>query len=223
MNLAVFDIDGTLVRPNPVEDACFLDAFGAAFGFHDVSPDWESYAESTDTGIINEVCMERRSRPASIDELGRFRRHYAASFLRRHEPGRGGQIDGAARLVERLRLDATWTMAIATGNFQAIAVHKLRHAGVRCLDAPMATADDSISRSALIRRAMAKARTEQGAKRFEHVVYVGDRPWDLRAAREARIPFLAVGFASGADPERMVLDWVDTTAALERLSGAVCW
>jgi phosphoglycolate phosphatase-like HAD superfamily hydrolase len=54
---------------------------------------------------------------------------------------------------------------------------------------PYASADDAGSKAGVVACAIKRARPSGGADR---VVYVGDRPWDLNAARELKVEFLGV-------------------------------
>ncbi len=76
MKLAVFDVDGTLIRKNTVEDECYLAALAAVFDFQNVSPDWGSYAHVTDSGLALELCTRRLGRAPTPEESAAFRDTY---------------------------------------------------------------------------------------------------------------------------------------------------
>jgi phosphoglycolate phosphatase-like HAD superfamily hydrolase len=225
MNLAVFDIDGTLVAENRVEDACFLEALQTVFGLQGVDPDWTKYQNVTDSGLVIELCLRRSGERPSLEALRRFRDVYSRLLIERLEPGDGAEIGGARDFVAKLKSDPDWRVAIATGNFLRLALHKLRRAAIPALDVPMATADDASSRVDLIRGAVASAQDRYGVRRFDHVVSIGDAPWDLRAARELQMPFVAIGERCGAPSSGSVRlsDYSDAEGALLYLSKAVCW
>jgi beta-phosphoglucomutase-like phosphatase (HAD superfamily) len=225
MKLAVFDIDGTLVAENRVEDACFLEALQAVFGFHGVDADWTRYRDVTDSGLVIELCLRRTGIRPSLDALRHFRDVYSGLLIERLKPGDGAEIAGARAFVEKLKADPDWRVAIATGNFLRLALHKLRRAAIPALDVPMATADDAASRVDLIRGAIAGAQDRYGVRRFDHVVSIGDAPWDLRAARDLEMPFVAIGERCGAPSSGSVRlsDYRDAEGALLHLAQAVCW
>jgi beta-phosphoglucomutase-like phosphatase (HAD superfamily) len=225
MNLAVFDIDGTLVTENRVEDGCFIDALREVFGFEDVDPDWTRYQDVTDSGLVAELCVRRLGKAPDLETRRRFRDHYSRLLVERLEPGDGIEIPGARDFVAKLRAHPEWRVAVATGNFLRLALHKLRRAAIPALDVPIATADDSTRRVDLIRLAIARAQDEYGVRRFGHVVSIGDAPWDLRAARELEMPFVAIGERCGARSSGSVRmsDFKDAEEALLYLSKAVCW
>lgn len=224
MNLAVFDIDGTLIVENSVEDRCYLDALVTVFGFEGVNSDWSSYSDVTDSGLLTELCVDRLGRGPTEIESDRFRDTYCSQMIDRLLPGDGHSIPGADAILSLLRENADWAVSIATGNYRRLATHKLVHAGISCLDLPMATADDHKNRGALIEHAVTLARAGYGVSEFEHVVSIGDAPWDLRTAREIRMPFVAVGQKCGRVAEgRYIVDYDDVHGVMSSLSNAVCW
>ena len=225
MNLAVFDIDGTLTRLYRGEDACFAAALESALGLADVDRDWTRYRNVTDTGIVHDLVQERWGRPATDHEIGAFRSVYCAAFDAAVTPSDGTEVAGACAFVGELRGSPDWMVAIATGNFRRLAVQKLERGGLPCLDVPMATADDAPARADLIRLAVHRSSQHYGVATFDHVVSVGDAPWDLKTARELGMPFVAVGTRCGdpASGARMVLDYSDRAAVLASLTTAVCW
>lgn len=188
--LAVFDIDGTLLQRTPENplglQRVFMDALGV-----NVRRDWGDYRSSTDSGITHEVCelmMGRRATPAEILRVKRS----LMSLLRdlRRKAGRLYEPTPGARGVIPAMRRAGFGVAIATGNWRVSARFKLASAGIGRAGARMATADDHEVRAGIIRRAVMLS---GGRRRFAGAVYVGDRPWDLRASRALGIGFVGVG------------------------------
>jgi phosphoglycolate phosphatase-like HAD superfamily hydrolase len=214
MNLAVFDIDGTLTLPYPSEDGSFLEALASVFGFNDVDPNWTRYAHVTDSGLVQEVCLLNWGREPGKDEVHRFREAYCGAFLRRSGPDEGAEVPGASAFVDLLLERQDWRVALATGNFHALALHKLERGRIRYDNVPVATADDDPSRAALVKLAVARAQAEYGIDTFEHVVSIGDAPWDLRTARELQMPFVVVGERCGGPVRAKIRAMLD-----ERLGG----
>ena len=108
MNLAVFDIDGTLTRPYPGEDAAFLEGLELAFGFRDVDPNWNTYPHVTDSGIVSHLCQSRWGRLPTTAEMNRFREHYSGAFRARAGPNDGEEIWGAAAFIDSLQQRSDW-------------------------------------------------------------------------------------------------------------------
>jgi phosphoglycolate phosphatase-like HAD superfamily hydrolase len=157
--------------------------------------------------------------------MSRFRELYSRAFLACAAPGDGKEISGAAEFVASLRESSAWRVAVATGNSQLMATLKLTRGEIPCLDLPLATADDAVSRAELVSLAVSRARHRYGVAEFAHIVSIGDAPWDLRTARELELPFVAVGERCGNESTgaRMIRDYRDAPFALRALTGAVRW
>jgi phosphoglycolate phosphatase-like HAD superfamily hydrolase len=224
VNLAVFDIDGTLIRANRVEDGCFVEALEHCFGFSGVSADWTIYQNVTDHGIVSEVCSQRWGRDATQSELDSFEQHYSALLVDRLQGEDGGAIEGAVDFLAELARDPAWRIAVATGNCHRLAVHKLSRVGIEVAPFPMATSNDSHSRADLVRLAVARACDRFGVPSFAHVVSVGDAPWDLKTARELKMPFVVVGSRCGSPAHGgAIRDYLDRPGVMAALTGAVSW
>jgi phosphoglycolate phosphatase-like HAD superfamily hydrolase len=110
-------------------------------------------------------------------------------------------VPGADRALPLVAARPDWQVAIATGNWRRAASLKLECAGI---PAPRVAAcsEDGGSRSAVLAAAVMSATAAAGGVAFERVVYVGDQPWDLRAAREFGAAFLGIG----TDARRQLLE-----------------
>ena len=194
MKLAVFDIDGTLTLGDGLGTKCFFGTFDAIFGSHGIADRrLDRYAESTDCGIAREAVGRALGREPHERELEQFKSAYLellASEIALRD-GAYRPVAGAERILLRIASHRGWHVEIATGNWRRAAALKLGCAGIAC---PPVTAcsEDGASRAGILRAAVAAATTVAG-QRFEHVVYVGDQPWDLRAAREIGVAFLGIG------------------------------
>ena len=73
MNLAIFDIDGTLTETNAVDEICFVQAFADAHAITEINTNWTEYEYVTDSGIMFQIFDERFGRPPDEDELMRIR------------------------------------------------------------------------------------------------------------------------------------------------------
>ena len=201
MNLAVFDIDGTLLRSVELDDTCFVRALAEVLGIEGIASDWTGYQHPTDSGLLGEIVQRHSGRLATDEEIDMVRER-CCQLLRRtvlRSPSAIREVAGAAKLIERLRHDLDWRMAIASGSWQATAEIKLGAAGIDLADVPGAFADDSPDRSRILDLAIQRAQAHYGLGGFRKVVYVGDGVWDLAAARQQAISFLGVGGGSGAE------------------------
>lgn len=225
-NLVVFDIDGTLISKTEVEDGCFVDAVRRELGDVTVDPDWSTFRHVTDTGLVHELFLRHVGRPPSSAEVDRIAARYAERLFAALDarPEEGREIPGASALLDRLQADGEWGLSIATGNWESVARHKWRRAGLPGGDLPMATAEDSRRRTDILRAAVARAERRERVSHFERVVSVGDAEWDLRAARSVGAAFVGVGDGWGSegrtDAPGTLRDFRDLDQVLETFAQA---
>ena len=203
MNLAIFDIDGTLTRTLSVDAECYIRAFADEFGLSGFSADWGSYRNYTDSGIADEIFAGSFGRSLEAGEHQRLiaRFLFLLSTRKSDNPALFGEVPGAGETLSRLRREPDWKIAIATGCWLESARFKLESAGVDFQGMPLATADDSMIRSRIFRIALKRARQYYRIRHFERVVYVGDGVWDLAMTRELQHPF--IGIAEGEKATRL--------------------
>lgn len=225
MKLAVFDIDGTLTLGDGLGTRCFFAAFDEVFGGGRVEPRLDGYTHSTDCRIAREAAATALGRPAADFEIERFKSIYLARLQDAvdRRPAAYRPVPGAGDFLAALRATPDWKVAVATGNWRRAAAIKLDCAGIR---PPPATAcsEDGATRSEVLAAAV---RNAGGAAGFDAVVYVGDQPWDLHAAREFGAGFVGVasddrGRRLEAQGARLLDSYVDAAtflAALEEAAG----
>jgi phosphoglycolate phosphatase-like HAD superfamily hydrolase len=192
VKLAVFDIDGTLTLGDGLGTRCFFGSFEEVFG-RTCDRRLESYRESTDSGIAREAVRSALGREPEPSELEAFKRRY----LERLELEIGCRdhayrpLPGAREVLGIVAASEGWRVAIATGNWKRAAGLKLACARI---EAPRAGgfSEDGPSRRDVLAAAVAAGEREAG-REFELVVYVGDQPWDLRAAADLGVAFVGVG------------------------------
>jgi phosphoglycolate phosphatase-like HAD superfamily hydrolase len=193
VKLAVFDIDGTLTLGDGLGTHCFFGAFDEMFGAA-CDRRLESYTESTDCGIAHEAVVRALGREPAAGELERFKAEYLARLEREISARESAYrpLPGAERILGVVAAENGWHAAIATGNWRRAAALKLACAGIA---APMVAAcsEDGRTRPGVLAAAVDAAARRAGVSGFDRVVYVGDQPWDLRAAAEAGVAFLGVG------------------------------
>lgn len=191
--LVLFDIDGTLLRRSgPAHRQALERAAGRVAGVA-VSADGIPVAGMLDRDILLEMLARAgvgRSRArAMLDEIGRAAQNIYARIcpdLRRRV------CPGVRPLLRRLERRGV-PCGLVTGNLERIAWTKMRRAGLREFFPVGAFSGDGPTRAALIRLAAARARRSGLLRRGAQIVYVGDHPNDVRAAREAGARIIAVG------------------------------
>lgn len=219
--LVLFDIDGTLIRSGGVGRRAmrlaFLETVGRADGLAAI------YGE-TDRAILTRGFAHATGRAATDGEMealvGRFVRLAAAQLAARTWTD---VLPGARRLLEAVA--RKHVVGIATGNLEAIARMKLRHAGLDHFFGFGGYGWDGLAREEMLQRAVERGR-QWGRERLgrafddDEVVFIGDTAADARAARALRIGSIGV-LAGAADPAGLVAMAPDVIAAT--LNDATVW
>jgi phosphoglycolate phosphatase-like HAD superfamily hydrolase len=195
MNLAIFDVDGTLTETNHVDDICFLQALADAHSITDVSTNWDGYPHTTDSAIFSDLFRERVHRPPEEADLQKFKDRFVSLLkdYRVKDPSLFAEIAGASSMLRQLNQEPEWRVAIASGGWRVSAAFKLKVVEIDLSAFPGAFADDGLSREAIIKTAVLNARKNYGQYHFERIVSVGDGLWDVRAARNLQFLFLGIG------------------------------
>jgi phosphoglycolate phosphatase-like HAD superfamily hydrolase len=188
MKLVVFDLDGTLIDINPIDDAAFVTAFREELGIDCTTTDWSQFEFVTDAGIAGAL-LETLEEPFRLEALSRVRKRFVDLLKRGSASCAFSPIDGAAAFIERLP-QTDWRAVIATGCWRSSVEVKLRSAGLEGL-LPFVCSDEDRSREGIVRRAIALA-TEQHGVAFDRVVMIGDAPWDVRTAARLGLPFVGI-------------------------------
>ncbi len=223
-SLAIFDIDGTLIKMakmgQQADDAAFARALKVELAV-DISTDWSVYKHATDSGIIREVLEKRLSRPARKHEMEDIKRRFSDLMRESCKQGRLNcePVSGGDSIFEDLLEGGRWGVAIATGNWAFSARLKLESAGIPYIGVPIASADDAEARTEIVRTAIERAKAHYDADEFASIVYVGDRPWDVEAAREAGIGFVGIADNKGAKALRQAGHFGDIHPDITTLRG----
>src|SRR5262249_25109269 len=119
MNLAIFDIDGTLTESVAVDEVCFVQAFRDVLGVEGINTNWLDYPFQTDSGLAREIGRKHLGRDPSAGEIGLLQRRFLE--LLRAAGERDGQalreVPGAAAFLTHLRAKRPWRIAVATGGW----------------------------------------------------------------------------------------------------------
>jgi phosphoglycolate phosphatase-like HAD superfamily hydrolase len=224
MNLAVFDLDGTLTRTNEVDDQCFVQAFADALGIYELNTNWSEYEHVTDLGCLQQAFRAKFNRPITTSETSKFIDCFVDLLRKRHiqDSALFQEIAGAASMLARLKQDSGWAVAIATGCWQRSAQFKIEVAGIPAEGLPAAFADDGPSRESVVRAAIERAGTG-----FERIVSIGDGDWDVRTARQLSLPFIGIGGPRRAERLRLagarhtIENFLDQSGFIRSLEEAV--
>ncbi len=192
MHAKVFDIDGTLLQSNEVDDALYREAVRAVLGSVQFRESISDYDHVTDSGIIQQLLDDNQiaSEPTYIPMIRR--RFVSALSDHVEKEGPFQEIPGAMKYFHAYRESTDHCVAIATGGWRESAMLKLDSAGFDVTDVPLATSDDSACRSEIMQIAVNALGSE-----FESITYYGDALWDKKACDELGWNFVAVGPALG--------------------------
>lgn len=221
--LVIFDIDGTLTTTNGFDARCSSRAFREVFGVSLPTTDWSRYRTSTDSGIITEAIRMTHGREVTPAELESFERVFLRELTEGYaqEPESIFPVPGAVDLMTTLRA-ADHAVGLATGGMKSTALFKLASAGFKVEGWPAAFANDSIERAEIIGRVLKIASASP-----EDAVYVGDAPWDARAAAMLGMRFIGVTCDSSerklreAGVSAWIPDYTDAEAFLSALDRAL--
>ena len=194
MQLAIFDIDGTLANTNPVDAQCYVRAVKDERGVDLRDARWSDFTFVTDSGISVQVFERYLGRAPAAAELVQLRHRFRDLLAQaaRDQRESFSEVAGASQALDRLRSDPHWTVAIATGSWRACALVKLAAAGLDIDGIPAAFADDGLAREDILTTAQARAREAYRQANFSRVVSIGDAPWDVQTARRLGLPFIGV-------------------------------
>lgn len=194
MNLAIFDVDGTLTKTVGIDDLCFTQAFAISKGITGIDTDWTKYRYPTDSGITLQIFHEKLDREPNTKELQKLK-HCFINLLKKHslsDPQDFTEITGASLLLKRFRKEPGWAIAIAAGGWPEPATLKLQAAGIEINNLPTVFADEGISREEILEKAIKKALICYRQKDFKRIVSIGDGLWDVHTAIRLGIPFLGI-------------------------------
>lgn len=197
MNLAIFDIDGTLIDSNAVDNACFLASLEAS-----AETVWSDYPHHTDRGLTHEFLRRSWSREPAESDIAQRRTIFIDALRARVTALE--EIRGARAFIEFLR-ERGWEIALATGAWSESALLKLKAAGLPS-SLPLACCDVWTSREEIVLGAIA-------GRTCDRIVVFGDGWWDVRTARNLKLPFIGVGDAAEGAAES-IADFSDPEAVL---------
>ncbi|MDH3592295.1 MAG: haloacid dehalogenase-like hydrolase [Planctomycetota bacterium] len=189
MNLALFDIDGTLTDHDVIFDGLYVGIVADRLGNATIDTDWSSYPHCTDSGITDALFRTHRGHPPTSEELVSIRDEYIAAL--RETPGVAPVIHGSGSALTAVRA-AGWAIGIATGNWDSVGRTKLWRARLETDHLPLAGADHAHDRASILEEGVRRCEAHYETT-FTRVVYLGDAMWDLRTTRALAMPFVAVG------------------------------
>lgn len=194
MRLLLLDIDGTLTNTYDVDTACFVQAIRDVFAISDVSTDWSTYPEATDSAITDHLVRNRLGRAPRDEELVHMKKRFYSLLFRAfsNEPALCQPITGGPQFLDSVIALDDCAIAFATGGWELTARLKLSAAGYRDSGIPMASADDSHRLVDICSIAINRSFAHYGVTAFDPIVRIGDGVWDVRAAASLGCEFIGI-------------------------------
>jgi len=194
--LYLFDIDGTLLHARRAGARAFDAVFAQIHSIEDASRGVR-FGGKTDPGIVDEIFLARRGRPASQAEYAAFMDAYLPLLRADLEREGVDVLDGVVPALAWLAARPEVVLGIATGNVREGADTKLAAAGLAAHFALGGYGCDSHVRAELVAAAIARGREHSRDAAIDEVVVVGDTIHDIAAARACGATVCAV--ATGSD------------------------
>ena len=190
--LALFDIDGTLVRrAGPHHRQALVEGVRRVLGI-ETTTEGIPVQGMLDPNILR-VMMRRAGAPrAAVDSaMPAIVRAAERYYLRVCPELHDYHCPGAVETLERLRRRGI-LLALVTGNLTRIGWRKLERAGLSRYFAFGAFGEMAKTRAGLVKIAVREARRAHAIERHAPVALVGDAPADILAARGNRIRSIVV-------------------------------
>lgn len=194
--LALFDIDGTLVRTGGAGGRALGRACEALLGWRDALAELD-LGGRTDPWIVDALYTRHAGRAATADEFATLIAAYLPllddELAARREHVR--VLPGVERAIAAVRTRGAH-VGLATGNVEAAAQRKLMAAGLWSHFAYGGYGSDARERAALVATGIARGRALAGRDvPADEILVIGDTPLDVHAAHAAGVRAVAV--ASG--------------------------
>ena len=201
----ILDIDGTLIPSAEIDNTCYWQAAGRAFGVSGEPLALHGFRDVTDSGILQEW-HRRRFGTDPAEGAVRAMREAFLSLTREaaaRDPRAFRPVAGVERWLDR-RAERGEPVALATGGWGHTARFKLDRSGLARYRLPLASSDDAVRRVDIMLAARELLPASPGnGKASGDVTFIGDGVWDLRASQELGWDF--IGLASG-DRRRRLLE-----------------
>lgn len=207
MRHIMFDIDGTLIKSNDFDTACFVSAVEEVVRIK-ISSDWARYNHVTDAGILEEI-FDSNGVGSKQANRERVKRAFIRNIQKCIRKSPVEEIPGASLFLGRLQSMDNVAISLATGGWYETAILKLNSAGIDFGGIPIASSNDHVSRVAIMRTAQHRT----GSNTVLPCIYFGDGSWDKQACAELGFSFVLVGDQIQHEPR--VQDYTSTQKIMD--------
>lgn len=184
----LFDIDDTLLRGgNVVHSDAFDSAIKTVFGIEvdTASHVWTGMVD--DQIVVELLAMNNVGRVEVENKIALVNEAMGNYFLDHHTEYETKLMPGVVELLDELKARRV-KMGLLTGNVERIAWRKLGDAGLDVYFSFGGFGDAAFVRSQLVSIA-----AKNGGVHEKDCVLIGDSPLDIKCAKEAEVPIIAVG------------------------------
>ncbi|MFT4304556.1 MAG: HAD family hydrolase [Candidatus Woesearchaeota archaeon] len=180
--LILFDIDGTLIKTSKEHKKSFSYAFKKVHNI-EASIDLIDYHGKTDQQIIKEVLIKK-----GLKKYFKLKEcmNEMVSYMKKHKINIK-LIKGVKKLIHKL--EKKHILGLVTGNFEQIAIKKLKQVEIYNYFKLGGFGSDAIKRSDIVKIAIKRAKKKFT---FNEVFVIGDTPNDIIAGKEANVKTIAV-------------------------------
>ena len=211
--LALFDIDGTLVKGFKGHSRAFSEGFRKVYGV-DAVVDATSVQGMTEQQVIIEVLKQHglveEEIKSKIEECMRVMIDYFKEIIATDEII---LLDGVQELLIEL-MDNDILIGLVTGNLEPIGKGKLEKVNIDYYFKVGGFGNDDIDRANLVRLAIKQAKEYYGFQFNNNVFLFGDAPQDMKAGKETGVK--TIGVTTGVYSKQQLKD-ADADLVLENL------
>ncbi|MCE5213799.1 MAG: HAD hydrolase-like protein [Methanobacterium sp.] len=188
--LALFDIDGTLVRGARCHYQAFVESVKKYYGFEeDISG--INYAGKTDPQILREALELGGFKEEEIEEnFNNCLKFMVQYYIKNVHKENVRALGGTFELLDGLKREET-LLGLVTGNLEPIAYAKLGRVGLDKYFPFGGFGSDYAERSLLVKKALNLAR-DQYEYDGDRIFVIGDTPRDVEAAQAYKLTTIAV-------------------------------
>ena len=188
MRAVIFDIDGTLLHSNELDDNAYVSAIYDVLGSVKIRKSWSRYKNISGSGTLLEILSDN-----DIEDTESVLRAVEEAFVARisshiEKHGPIVEVRGARDFVTKLAGSMDCQIAYATAGWSASARIKLESSQFPVEGIPLASCNDHIDKAAIMNHAL-----KQLVAPFETITYYGDGERDKSAAGALGWNFVPVG------------------------------
>ncbi len=188
MRAVIFDIDGTLLQSNELDDRTYASVIKHVLGPVRLRDSWSQYKNISGSGTLLEILADNDI--ADSEGMLRAAENEFVAQISSHIEDHGPilEVPGAKDFVCKLAKTCDCKIAYATAGWGASARLKLKSSQFPLDNVPLASCNDHIDKASI----MAHALVQLDAT-FESITYYGDSESDRRAAEVLGWSFVPVG------------------------------